>query len=116
MKKLLTAFLIVCSISAFAQKHGQNMRNLSDEELAERQTKMLAMQLDLNEDQQESIQTLFTERIQSRRERKEEMKEMNEKQKAELREILTPEQYEKWEGLMEKRRKGLKQRMKRRGN
>ena len=113
---------LLLSITVFAQERGDK----TDDEMAARGARNLAMQLDLDAKQEEEIKALFAERIEFRRSlnaerdknkeeiekqrkdmRKERM-EMNEEQKAELKEILTEEQFAKWERLQEKRRKGLK--------
>ena len=114
------------SITVFAQERGDKKAELTDDEMAARGARNLAMQLDLNAMQEEELKALFAERIEYRRslkaekdknkekieeERKEmrkERMEMNEEQKANLREIFTEEQYTKWESLQEKRRKGRK--------
>jgi len=113
MKKLITAIFLLLSISLFSQEKDARRAEISEDEMATLRAKRLAMQLDLNEEQQERLKLFFAKRMkfnkelmQERQEMREERMEMNEKQKAELREILTEEQYLKWEQLQEKRRKG----------
>jgi len=126
MKKLITALFLLLGITVFAQGQGDKRAELSDEEMAARGARNLAMQLDLNAEQEEEIKALFAERIEYRRslkaqkdknkdkieedrkEMRKELIEMNEEQRANLQEILTEEQYSKWESLQEKRKRGRK--------
>lgn len=119
MKKIISLILILFSVTLFAQENPKKGDEMSNEEMATLQAKRLSMQLDLNAEQEEKLKTFYAKRIEAQRmlieEQKEERKEMrkermemNEAQKAELREILTKEQYVKWEQLQEKRRKGRK--------
>ncbi len=89
------------------------------------------MQLDLNEDQEMKLKTLYMTRMETMkegreenaekradmmekrdemREKREEVREKRENEseemKAELQKILTADQFQKWEQLQEKRRKG----------
>ncbi|MCB7481489.1 hypothetical protein [Christiangramia sediminis] len=113
MKKLITAIFLLLSITVFAQEKESRRADISEDEMATLRAKRLAMQLDLNVEQQEKLKLFFAKRMESNKElrqerqkMREERMEMTEKQKAELREILTEEQYLKWEQLQEKRRKG----------
>ncbi|MDR5591980.1 hypothetical protein [Christiangramia sp. SM2212] len=134
MKKLITVVFLFLGISVFAQERGAARAEISQDEMATLRAKRLVMQLDLNTDQEEKLKKLFAKRIEANKELKEEIQknkdadraekaemrkermEMNEEQKAELREILTEEQYIKWEQLQEKRRKGRKAPMRERKN
>ena len=115
MKNLLISILLLASVTVFAQQQGNKRATNSNEQMATLQAKRLAMQLDLNEQQEEKIKLIFAKRIEARSEpkakngelRKEHI-EMNKQQKSEFREILTEEQFLKWEQLQEKRRKGRK--------
>ncbi|MGA8855524.1 MAG: hypothetical protein WB492_15235 [Christiangramia sp.] len=115
MKNLLISILLLASVTVFAQQQGNKRATNSNEQMATLQAKRLAMQLDLNEQQEEKIKLIFAKRIEARSELKakngelrKERTEMNSEQKSELREILTEEQFLKWEQLQEKRRKGRK--------
>ncbi|WP_165499062.1 DUF4890 domain-containing protein [Gramella sp. KN1008] len=138
MKNLITLILLLFSVVTFAQERGERRSEMSDEEMAILGAKRLAMQLDLNEEQEAQLKELYTKRIgeqrelmQERREEREEIRkelqkerakireehqEMSEEYKAELKKILTEEQYTKWEQLQEKRRKGRKMHMQKRRN
>ncbi|GAA4307356.1 hypothetical protein GCM10023115_38350 [Pontixanthobacter gangjinensis] len=111
MKKYITILLIALASTAFSQQAEQAKEKLADEEIAGRQARSMAMQLDLNESQQESLKALYIEKLRLNREEDLDQKEMNQQRIAELKEILTPKQLEKWEGLMEKRRKGFTPRL-----
>ena len=127
MKKMITIVFLALGLSTFAQERGEGRKDLSNEEMATLSAKRLAMQLDLNEDQEMKLKTLYMTRMDVKEEgraenaekrtemmeKREEMKEMREKReneseemKTELQKILTAEQFQKWEQLQEKRRKG----------
>lgn len=128
MKKMITVLFLALGLSTFAQERGEGRKDLSNEEMATLSAKRLAMQLDLNEDQEMKLKTLYMSRIETAkdarkenaekreemREKREEMREKREEMrendveemKTELKKILTAEQYQKWEQLQEKRRKG----------
>ena len=117
MKKIISTVFILLSIPMFSQQN-QELGIKSNEKLATIQAKRLSMQLDLNDDQQSKLAELYLQRLtvldeaQEKEYGKEEeirkkSLKMNQHQKAELQEILTEEQFKKWEGLMEKRRRGF---------
>ena len=131
MKKMITVLFLALGLSTFAQERGEGRKDLSSEEMATLSAKRLAMQLDLNEDQEMKLKTLYMTRMENMKdgreenaekraemmEKREEMKEKreemrdkrendSEEMKAELQKILTADQFQKWEQLQEKRRKG----------
>ena len=117
MKKIISTVFILLSIPMFSQQK-QEIGIKSNEELATIQAKRLSMQLDLNDDQQSKLAELYLQRLTVLDEaqekeygKEEEIRQkslkINQLQKAELQEILTEEQFKKWEGLMEKRRRGF---------
>jgi len=131
MKKMITVLFLALGLSTFAQERGEGRKDLSSEEMATLSAKRLAMQLDLNEDQEMKLKTLYMTRMETMKEgreenaekraemmeKREEMKEKreemrdkrendSEEMKAELQKILTADQFQKWEQLQEKRRKG----------
>lgn len=138
MKKLITVMILLFSVTLFAQERGERRSEMTNEEMATLHAKRLAMQLDLNEEQEAKLKELYTkqfedrrELMQERREEREEMRkemakerskmreehmEISEQHKAQMKEILTAEQFAKWEELQEKRRKGRKMHMKNRRN
>jgi len=131
MKRMITVLFLALGLSTFAQERGEGRKDLSNEEMATLSAKRLAMQLDLNEDQEMKLKTLYITRMETMkegreenaekradmmekrekmREKREEMREKRENEseemKAELQKILTADQFQKWEQLQEKRRKG----------
>lgn len=124
MKKIITAMLLLLSITVFAQEKESRRADISDDEMATLRAKRLAMQLDLTEEQEAKLKSFYAKQINERREiiddrkqqldtlkkerleMRQELLEMNAEKKVELQEILTEEQYIKWEQLQEKRRKG----------
>jgi periplasmic protein CpxP/Spy len=126
MKNLIILAVMLFSLAGLAQDPAEKPNDLSNEEMASLQAKRLAMQLDLNEEQEQKLKVLYLKRIEERKElmeerrearkelmekrkeQRQEMMEMNQQQKDELRGILNEEQFSKWEQLQEKRRKGRK--------
>ena len=131
MKRMITVLFLALGLSTFAQERGEGRKDLSNEEMATLSAKRLAMQLDLNEDQEMKLKTLYMTRMETMKEgreenaekradmmeKRDEMREMreevrekreneSEEMKAELQKILTADQFQKWEQLQEKRRKG----------
>jgi periplasmic protein CpxP/Spy len=124
MKNLIILAVMLFSLAGLAQNPAEKPNELSNEEMASLQAKRLAMQLDLNEEQEQKLKVLYLKRIEERKElmeerrearkemmeerkeQRQEMMEMNQQQKDELRGILSEEQFSKWELLQEKRRKG----------
>ncbi|MFV9483168.1 hypothetical protein ACNI3T_04980 [Christiangramia sp. ASW11-125] len=131
MKRMITVLFLALGLSTFAQERGEGRKDLSNEEMATLSAKRLAMQLDLNEDQEIKLKTLYMTRMETMkegreenaekradmmekrdemREKREEVREKRENEseemKAELQKILTADQFQKWEQLQEKRRKG----------
>lgn len=128
---MITVLFLALGLSTFAQERGEGRKDLSNEEMATLSAKRLAMQLDLNEDQEMKLKTLYMTRMETMkegreenaekradmmekrdemREKREEVREKRENEseemKAELQKILTADQFQKWEQLQEKRRKG----------
>lgn len=131
MKRMITVLFLALGLSTFAQERGEGRKDLSNEEMATLSAKRLAMQLDLNEDQEMKLKTLYMTRMETMkegreenaekradmmekrdemREKREEVREKRENEseemKAELQKILTADQFQKWEQLQEKRRNG----------
>ena len=132
-KKILVLMGLMCFIVAQAQQgnddtnegrkgHHNKMANLTPDQAAELSTKKLTLALDLSEAQQQQVKVLELERAkknQEMRKLKESKKELTEKErfqyksdrmdaqialKAKMKDILTPDQYKKWEKLSQKRR------------
>lgn len=129
MKNLIIVALLMFSLTSFAQeKRGMNSdkKNLTSEQKVDMHIKKLTADLTLNEKQIKEIRALAEKeglkREESRKEmtklrekKKEERKEIVEKKRAEMQEqqakfsvemkkILSPEQYTKWEKMKEDRK------------
>ncbi len=137
MKKVVvSAIVLLVGVIATAQsgeRHRGAMQDLSAEQLASLHTKKLTLALDLNEAQQTKVQAIHLEeatlkkaKMEARAAKKEEgektkptpeeryamqMERLDHKiaQKAKMKEILSQEQYDKWQRLMAKRGKQKRQ-------
>jgi Spy/CpxP family protein refolding chaperone len=115
MKRASVLFicLLITGFSAMAQRGGDGNRQ-SPQERAERQAKVMKVDLDLNTAQYEKLLALNLKQSEKatakRTEMKKEMEENHEAMKAErkvyqneLKTILTPEQFEKHEAMVKER-------------
>lgn len=119
MKKILfAAVALIFSVSMFAQapQRGER-REFKPEEMATRMADGMKKELNLNDEQYKSVYNLYLKRgeeMKARRDkgqqgqqvdreaRREEMKKNQEAMNAELKQILTPEQYTKYEEMLKK--------------
>ena len=119
MKKILfAAVALIFSVSMFAQapQRGEH-REFKPEEMATRMADGMKKELNLNDEQYKSVYNLYLKRgeeMKARRDkgqqgqqvdreaRREEMKKNQEAMNAELKQILTPEQYTKYEEMLKK--------------
>lgn len=127
MKKLVLVILVMAAISVTAQDHNMkgkrgDMKDLSPEQVATLQTKKMTLALDLNESQQSKIKSILTEDAKTRKSKMEAYKAnmkdgkkvmtadekyamQNERldhqiaRKKEMKSILTPEQFKKYEKM-----------------
>jgi len=129
MRKLIVAALLIVGITTFAQqKEGRRAgkEKLSTEEKVELHVKRMTKDLDLNEKQVAEVRAITTKQVQKMEAKRAEMKDVKEKQKAEMKanrekeqsalssemkKILTPEQYAKWEKNREEKKGKMKERM-----
>ncbi|MDR0230746.1 MAG: DUF4890 domain-containing protein [Dysgonamonadaceae bacterium] len=106
-KSLVLVLVFVFVINVSAQNPNRKSRMTAEERAAKR-TEMMTKQLDLTEDQQAKIKEInlkhFQERPNHQRQVREERRQNRENMRsqmtardAELKEVLTPEQYEKWQ-------------------
>ncbi|HEA20108.1 hypothetical protein LCGC14_2012670 [marine sediment metagenome] len=130
MKKVIVVLLCLVGMTAVAQKgekHERNLKNdLTPEQMATLKTKEMTLALDLTETQQKQIQTLNVESAKTRKVKMEERRASKKNdqlkrptsderyatknefldrmiaQKAEMKDILSPEQYEKWEKMAQR--------------
>lgn len=119
MKKILfAAVALMFSVTLFAQgpQRGER-REFKPEEMATRMADGMKKELSLNDEQYKSVYNLYLKRgeeMKARRDkgqqgqqvdreaRREEMKKQQEAMNAELKKILTPEQYTKFEEMQKK--------------
>ena len=121
MKKLLLAAVaLIFSVSMFAQQPQRGVRReFKPEEMATRMADGMKKELNLNDEQYKSVYNLYLKRGEemkarrdkgqqgqqvSREARREEMKKNQEAMNAELKKILTAEQYTKYEEMLKKQR------------
>lgn len=133
MKKVILLGLLMIGFMGLAQnvrgenKHRDNLQDLSPEQMATLQTKRMTLALDLNEAQQKQLQKVNLDQAISREEKMKEMKTKKEggemtkptsderytmhtekldKQiahKAQMKQLLSKEQYEKWEKMQHRK-------------
>jgi hypothetical protein len=130
MKKLIVTIVLVISSLSFAQENSK----LSLEQQTELQVKKMTLDLDLDANQQKEIRTILLENAKKREAKKMALKEKMSKgqkpttdeqfemkskmlddkieHKAQLKKILKPEQFQKWEQNQENRTKNLNQKRK----
>lgn len=117
MKKSLVylAAGLFLSFGVLAQRSGNRP---SPKDRAERQAKVMKVDLDLNESQYEQVVALYQRQAEKMKaemqDRREEMREAREAHKAELQKILTKEQFEKHEAMMKERMQKQREARKRR--
>ena len=133
MKKVILLLLCMVGLTAMAQRgeNGQRngMKDLTPEQMATLQTKKMVLALDLSQDQQSKIQAINLEKAVARKAKWEERKALKENgeakkptseerytmqnarldqmiaQQAEMKNILSAEQYSKWEKMAQRRGK-----------
>ena len=112
MKALVKKSLVLVLVSLFvfsvsAQRPDRNSK-MTPEDRAAKQTEMMAKQLDLTADQQAKIQAInlkysqqmATKQSQAKEDRQQNMENMKtqmEAKNAEIKQVLTPEQFDKWQ-------------------
>jgi hypothetical protein len=131
MKKVLLAIVLFVSITAMAQEKKAPAKKLTTEQKVDFQVKRLTKDLDLNETQVKELRALVTKEVEKREAKIAEMKQKKEQNKeariaehkeqqaafaADMKKILTPEQFTKWEKSREENKSKMKERiMERRG-
>ena len=131
MKKVLLALVLFVSITAMAQEKKAPAKKLTTEQKVDFQVKRLTKDLDLNETQVKELRALVTKEVEKREAKIAEMKQKKEQNKeariaehkeqqaafaADMKKILTPEQFTKWEKSREENKSKMKERiMERRG-
>lgn len=132
MKKVFLAIVMLVGLTTWAQeKEGRrgDSENRSPEQRVDFQVKRMSQDLNLNEKQISEVRALITKESAIREAKKAEMKEKRamkandrkaakanmEKERAsadaEMKKILTPEQYAKWDKIREERKANMKEKM-----
>ena len=129
MKKVIVAALLVVGMTTFAQeKEGRKAgsERLTSEQKVDLQVTKITKDLDLNEKQAKEVRALVTKQVAKREAKRAEMQELKTKKREEMKaqreaeqaavslemkKILTPEQYAKWEKNREERKEGIKEKM-----
>jgi periplasmic protein CpxP/Spy len=136
MKKLFLVALLVVGLTTFAQGrigHVQEGEKVTPEKRAEKQVERMTKELSLNETQVKQLNELFAKGLAEREGKRAEMQKrraegakptpeeretmkakMGEKQeamRAEMKKILTQDQYTKWEENKEERKEKVAQKM-----
>ncbi len=133
MKKVILLGLLMIGFIGQAQNergengHRGNLEDLSPEQMATLQTKRMTLALDLNEAQQKQLQKINLDQVTSRKEKMDEMKAKKESgemtkptseeryamqtaridkqiaHKAQMKQLLSKEQYVKWEKMQQRK-------------
>lgn len=119
----------VFTVSLYAQDRGE--KKISPEERAVKQTERMTKHLELNADQQAKVKAIHvkynkemkakgeearTKAKKDKETRRAEMKKKHEAKEAELKSVLTPEQYEKWQIKQKDNKKGERKHKVKKGN
>ena len=126
MKNLIVTIILVISSLTFAQENGKKGEKLSSEQQTELQVKKMTLELDLDLKQQKELKVILLENAKKRIEKITEMREKKKKgvklsaeekfemkskmlenkieNKVQMKKILRPEQYEKWEQYLKNKK------------
>src|SRR3970040_2153562 len=112
MKKLIIAALLVVGMTSFAQErdkmerrqHGNDMEKFTPEQRNELMMKKMTLELDLSAKQQAQMTSIIAEKSAKRQ-------EMMKARKENTKNILSAEQYEKWDAMKAKHEKRRSHRM-----
>lgn len=129
MKNVFLALLLFVSITTLAQeKKGKRIEGekLTKEQKVDFQVKRMTKDLDLNEKQAKEIRVIVTKEVEKREAKKAEIEKKKEQVKAErldevkeqqaalssdMKKILTPDQFAKWEKSREEKKAKMKEKM-----
>lgn len=136
MKKLILVAALVLSTLTFAQGKREKGERLTPEQQTELQVKKMTLDLDLDANQQKELKTIFTAQAKNKAVKMAEMKAKKEKgekptadekfamknsmldhqieNKAQMKKILKPEQFQKWEKMQGEKMARGKENMKKR--
>lgn len=125
MKNLFLAILMIATVTSFAQGRKGEKSKMSSEDRVEFQVKRMKKNLNLNETQSAQVTTLLTEQAKKRDAKRAEMQAKKEAGKPsqeereamkvkmqgeqnalkeQMKKILTPEQFSKWESNREEKK------------
>ena len=129
MKKLILVVTLVISTLTFAQERSRKGEKLTPEQQTELQVKKMTLELDLDAKQQKELKAILLEQAQKREGKIAEIKAKREKgeklsaderfemknkmldnqieNKAQMKKILKPEQFKKWEQNLENRKEKM---------
>lgn len=132
MRKLILAALLVVSTLTFAQDKKGRGEKLSPEQQTELQVKKMTLDLDLDSKQQKEVKVILLENAKKREAKIAEIKAKREKgekptvdekfdmknkmldnqieHKAQMKKILNPEQFQKWEQNIENKKNKINKR------
>jgi len=130
MRRIIsTTFLLVCLVVVtMAQApQGRQGRQFNPEDMAKRQTEQMTEDLNLNEQQVEKVSALnkkYAEKMRdafqntdgNREQMREKMQTQRTEKEAELKEILTDEQFKKYQEIEKERMQRMQQRRENRGD
>lgn len=136
MKNLFIAVLLVVGITTFAQEKKQSKgerEKMTSEQKVDLQVKKLTKDLALNESQVKTLRTLIQKQVEKREVKKEEISALKEKKQEErkklmaekkskmeneqadlaqeMKKILTPDQFTKWEKMRAEQKEKMKEKM-----
>ena len=135
MRKLVLMAILVVGITTFAQeKKEERKEKFTSEQRVDFQVKKITKELDLNDNQVNQVKALIAKEVEKREAKKAEMKSKRAEQtkpskeekearrnemkanqeamKAEMKKILTSDQYTKWELKQEERKEKMIDRLK----
>lgn len=127
-KKLIVMALLVFGLTAFAQEkeskrpRGEKFESLTKEQKVEFQVKKMTKDLNLNESQIKEVKAITVLEVEKREKIIGEMKELKEQNRKKMKEekvaleiqmkkILSPEQFEKWQKISDNRKTILKEKI-----
>lgn len=110
MKKLLMLVLVLATTIGYAQDKKISVKDGSKaEQMIDKRTNKMAEELNLTEAQQAKVKEIHQKNIEKRKAKRSEIransKEQRSSYKAQMKEVLTTEQYEQWIENIEKSKK-----------
>jgi hypothetical protein len=132
MKKVFLALVMLVGVTALAQEKESrkgDRKDLTTEQKVNMQVEKMTKDLDLNEKQVKDMKAFVTKEVEKREAKREEMKQLRaekeqkrgemkaqmEKEQAatsaEMKKMLTPEQFAKWEKIREERKANVREKM-----